>query len=190
MRGLHYLLAVVLLTAFAAAEPEGPSLEKKAWLDGYSGQSTAALLDLASKYRPDSVVVAFDQALQQKSVKAKLSPEERVVVVVEALESEVNNGGFLQFFQNTSAEYALEAPESLEQIKCPQCARLAKQALALLTLPASPTADDIQTAAEQTDEDRDEKLDHLDQEYYRTVGDLSLPLLAYIREHQDTIILP
>ena len=189
MRGLRYLLAVVLLTAFAAAEPEGPPLEKKAWLGGYSGQSTAALLDLASKYRPDSVVVAFDQALQQKSVKAKLSLEERVVVV-EALESEVNNGGFLQFFQNTSAEYALEAPESLEQIKCPQCARLAKEALALLTLPASPTADDIQTAAEQTDEDRDEKLDHLDQEYYRTVGDLSLPLLAYIREHQHTIILP
>lgn len=55
------------------------------------------LLDQVGSYRVDSLIVAIAQALQKKP---NLSVPERVVVSVEALEREVNNGGYNRFFFN------------------------------------------------------------------------------------------
>lgn len=183
-------LLVLLLTAFATADPTPPSLAPKKWLEEYSGESTSTLLAMQSEYCSESIALAFEQALDQKSMTATLTPQERTVLVIEALEREVNNGGFLLFFQNSSAEYALEAPDCLEKINCPQAAELAKRALATLDLTASPSPEDIQGAAEEEDEQRDERLDRLDQEYSSQVGELSSALLAFIKENQENIVLP
>ena len=67
------------------------------WFDGYSGQSVDELLSLKGRYRTDSIVVAFEQALSQKSAKrgdSALRTEELAVLAIEALEREVNNGGY------------------------------------------------------------------------------------------------
>lgn len=74
------------------------------WLD-YAGQTTDELLALAGEYRIDSLVCAFDEALGRKELAFGmdgLTPEERVVLAAEALEREVNNGGFDQLFVNVS----------------------------------------------------------------------------------------
>ena len=57
------------------------------WLESYSGQSTEQLLSLEGEYRTDSLVVAFEQALDQKSAARgvqSLTSEELVVLAVEA----------------------------------------------------------------------------------------------------------
>ena len=63
------------------------------FLDAYGGQTTDELIALESEYRIDSLVLAFEAALDAK---AEHSKQERVVLAVEAVEREVNNGGFTQ----------------------------------------------------------------------------------------------
>jgi hypothetical protein len=78
------------------------------WFEGYSGQTADELLSLEGKYRTESLVVAFHQSVEQKWAREgddALSMEERMIPAIEALESEVNNGGFAQFFVNGSNEY-------------------------------------------------------------------------------------
>jgi len=58
-------------------------------------------------YRVDSLVLAMESALDAKD-RRTLSPEERVVLAVEALEREVNNGGYDQFFLRWSP--SLDSP--------------------------------------------------------------------------------
>jgi len=58
------------------------------WLDSYSGQTLEQLLAMTNEYRVDSLVVALEQALEQKSARAggeSLSIEETIVLAVEAL---------------------------------------------------------------------------------------------------------
>jgi hypothetical protein len=84
-------------------------MAKLEWLKEYSGQTTEELLALEGVYRTDSLVVAFHQAIDQKAFKKgddSLSQEEQIVPTIEALQTEVNNGGFSQFFINYSREYA------------------------------------------------------------------------------------
>ena len=67
------------------------------WLDGYSGQTTEELVALEGEYRTDSLVLAFEQALDQRVEhvgQEGLTEEERIVLAIEALEREVNNGGY------------------------------------------------------------------------------------------------
>src|SRR5258708_24654240 len=71
------------------------------WLDRYSGQTVEQLLALQGKFRTASLVLAFEQAIVQKAAREarhRLTDGERVVLALEALEREVNNGGNAHFF--------------------------------------------------------------------------------------------
>jgi Domain of unknown function (DUF4375) len=109
------------------------------WLERYSGESTDALISLENEYRLDSIVLAFEQALDQKAARSgieSLTAEEYVVLAVEALEREVNNGGYCQFFFNTSS--APRIVDTLQRIGCPEAARLTKRAIDIVGV--DPTA--------------------------------------------------
>src|SRR5512146_179365 len=93
----------------------------------YAGESAVQLFDLAGARRADSLVVAFETALDQKAATfgfAALSQPERDVLAVEALEREVNNGGYGQFFRNSSNAYAAEVVDALLRIGCPHVAAI------------------------------------------------------------------
>lgn len=102
------------------------------WLDSYSGQTLEQLLAMTNEYRVDSLVVALEQALEQKSARAggeSLSIEETIVLAVEALEREVNNGGYSQFFINSSCVYTPIIVDSLRRIVCPVSANITEKAI-------------------------------------------------------------
>jgi hypothetical protein len=61
----------------------------------------------------------------------KLTTPEKVFVCVWGLEGEVNNGGFDQYYFNSSGDHALDAEESLKAIGAKHTAQLVKQANAL-----------------------------------------------------------
>jgi hypothetical protein len=101
-------------------------MSAKPWLDTAAGRSIDELIALERDYRIDSIVVAIEGALLAKP---KLTPAETVVVAVEAMEREVNNGGFAQFFSNSSSEYAPVLVSALQQIGAPETAAVAQRAI-------------------------------------------------------------
>jgi hypothetical protein len=105
-------------------------MNKDAFLESYGGQTTDQLIELDQRYRTDSIVLAFEQAIQQAGEKRALSDEETYVLAVEALEREVNNGGYSQFFLNSSNEYAGDIVAALRAIGCPKTADITAQAVA------------------------------------------------------------
>jgi len=162
------------------------------WLEEYSGQTTDELIALESEYRADSLVLAFEQALDQKSErigKDNLSQEELVVLANEALEREVNNGGYDQFFFNSSNEYASIIVEALNHIGCPEAASLTQRAINSLGIAGAVTVDAIDHAMEEENEAREEILNECDDRYYETAGDLAGLLLNFIKQHRNKIIL-
>ena len=158
------------------------------WLEGYSGQSVDELIALASGYRVDSLVLAFEQALQQAT--SPLNETELTILAVEALEREVNNGGSHQFFLNTP-EYGPIVVEALKRIDCPKTAAVSALAISLLGLREPFTAIQIQAAL---DKDRGGKLieiliDQCDRPYDDTGEPIADRLFAYIRANRDFIRL-
>jgi hypothetical protein len=100
------------------------------FLESYAGQTTEQLLALDKRYRIDSLVLAFEQGIQQAGEKRPLTQEEKYVLAVEALEREVNNGGYGQFFSNSSNEWADTVVAALRAIGCPKTADISAKAVA------------------------------------------------------------
>jgi hypothetical protein len=129
------------------------------WLDGYSGETVDELIALEGKYRTDSLVLAFEQAMDQKAARVgddKLAEEERIVLAIEALEREVNNGGYGQFFVNSS-EYASIIVGALRRIGCPKTAGITQKAMRIVQ--KSPMTDEeIENGTWEENEERQEAL--------------------------------
>jgi hypothetical protein len=161
------------------------------WLDHYSGQTLEELLAMASGYRVDSLVVALEQALSQKAAlggEQELSEEERIVLAVEALEREMNGGGYNQFFTNSSGEYVPIIVDSLLRIGCPDTAAITESAIEALEVEdLSPEA--LEAACEAENEARDEALDECDGLYYGAGEDIAGQLFEFVRDNQDAIQL-
>ena len=153
------------------------------WLDQYSGESAEQLIALAGEYRIDSILAAFEQALQQKASRDgenSLSAEERILLAVEALEREVNNGGYSQFFINSSVEYVPQIVASLRRIGCSKTSEITERAIAALGLPVM-TALAIQNVMADDNDEREDELGQCDDLYYNTGEDIGGRLFAFIR---------
>jgi hypothetical protein len=162
------------------------------WLNGYSGQTTAELLSLEGRFRTDSIVLAFEQAIAKKAMRSGpdgLTPVERTVLAVEALEREVNGDGYIGFFTNTP-QYAADVVPSLEAIGRPDVAELTRRAIDALDVAGDVAAQSVLAAVEEVDDDRVDHLNACDSRYYESAGDLADPLLAYIRSNADLITIP
>ena len=162
------------------------------WLDGYSGQTTDELIALDGAYRTDSIVLAFEQAIDRKAERLgheQLSPAERVVLDVEALERQVNSDGYISLFTYYS-QHVPGLVSALTAIGADGVAELTRSAIAALGIDGPLTPEAVESAANDEDDDRDERLEAFDDTYYETAGDLAVPLLAYIAAHRDEIVLP
>jgi hypothetical protein len=165
---------------------DAPQQEQLEWLE-YAGQTAADLLALAGQYRTDSLCVAFEAALQKKAgTAADLSDEELVVLAVEAIEREVNNGGYHQFFFNSSHVYSLIAVDALTRIGCTETAAITKKAIAALKM-KSVTPRSVQKAITKENPQRDEILDACDGLYYNAGEPIADRLFAFIQTHPDKI---
>ena len=153
------------------------------WLPEYSGETTSELIALERAFRKDSVIAAFEQALEEKAHRiggiGLLTGEERVVLAVVALEREVNNGGYDQFLLNTNGELVEEADGALERIGRGDLARLTRRAIDI-------AKSHVRSQADLPSADGVEA----DSEYYQVAGDLAEPLFEFIKQIQERIILP
>jgi hypothetical protein len=192
-------------------------MENLEWLPEYSGQTVEELLALAAEYRVDSLIVALEQALDQKSARVgeqKLSEEERIVLAIEALEREVNNGGYSQFFTNSSGEYTPIIYESLVRIQCPEVGKITRRAIEALgpsTWTAGAIASSVAAYAEEENHHFESKggstfqrlpvdpnspskhdaiwieLDQCDQLYYRATENIAQKLFEFVKTNKQAI---
>jgi hypothetical protein len=166
----------------------GPGLPS---FNGYSGQSTAELLELEGKCRSDSLVLAFEEAIQRKAERdglASLTEEERIVLAVEALEREVNNGGYDQFLINSSREFAPNVVDALEKIGCTETARITRKALRSLGS-SQLTTELIDLAMQNEDTQRDKALEACSQEYFDSAEPIAERLLVFLKANPTSIQL-
>jgi hypothetical protein len=152
------------------------------FLQSYGGQTTEELLALASKYRIDSLVLAFEQAIEAK---ANQSPEESVVLAVEALEREVNNGGYWQFFVNSSNAFAATIESALRAINCPKTADITRDAIAVLGTDGDSSPGAVSEAAEG-DEART-RLGECDDRYFSNDEPIADRLFEWIEVNKGKI---
>ena len=161
------------------------------FLKEYGGQSLDELISMETTYRIDSLVLAIEAALNQKVAAhdaEALSPEERVILVVEALEREVNNGGYDQFFCN-SGVYAGEIEAALRTIGCPTQAAIANRAIAALKIKGSVLPEAVEAAIYAEDEGRDEALGALDDKFYACEEPIADRLFAFVKANRAQIRL-
>jgi hypothetical protein len=196
------LIAALLIAVVAITFPSRPTMQKNEkeaytmrqfeFLDDYSGESTEELIALEGKYRIDSLILAFEQAIDQKANKIglkELTNEERIILAVEALEREVNNGGYSQFFINPSQEYAPIIEDALIKIGCPETAKLTRRAIEALELPGPVTTEAVEKAIFTENQARDDKLNECDELYYKGDEDIAGNLFEFIKNNKDRIIL-
>jgi len=111
---------------------------------------------------------------------------QRVFSSVWAVESEVNNGGFSQYFLNSSAETAAFVADALETIRAPKTADICRRAInCAFSDRLPPTADEISSLAADFSEDILAELDALDTEFLAYPHDLTELLYAYVSRHPE-----
>ncbi len=117
---------------------------------------------------------------------ASQSVPQKVFSAIWAVESEVNNGGFSQYFLNSSAESASFVAEALESIGAPETADICRRAIAVAFphgLPPSHVA--IRSTAADFSDEVVATLVPLDQEFFSYPHDLTDLLFSYVSDHPE-----
>jgi len=86
-----------------------------------SAELNEELFNKANDEEKEDLIYYFTQKIRREDNYGKSSFEKmpkilKVAYLINVLEAEVNNGGFLQFFTNSSGQYTNETIESLEMI--------------------------------------------------------------------------
>jgi len=170
-------------------QQEAPITEGDIFLDKYENQSVDELIDLQNTHRIDSIVLAFEYALDvRRSNGEELNDEELVILAIEGLEEEVSNGGFSQFFYNSTVEYAPIIVASLQNIGCHEMANLAQRAIDILAVD-SLDPDTIRNRMAADDDMLEQALGELDDIYYKSDEVPGYALFEYIKNNRESIKL-
>ena len=114
------------------------------------------------------------------------STPQKVFSAIWDLESQVNNGGFAQYFSNSSSESVPFVVQALETVGAKKAANICKLAIVSAFpagLPQTPEA--ISSAASTLPETTEEELNALDQEFFGYPDNLTDLLFAYVSRHPE-----
>lgn len=159
------------------------------WDDSYKGETVAELLAKRGKVRSDSLVLAFEIAADSIP-EEEINFHERVILAVEAMEMQVNNGGYGQFFVNSSSAYTDVIHEALLAIECEACAAITADAIAALNLPPGYDGDMVSEIADDLSAEQQEELAASDDRYFANDEWIAAQLLDFIERNQDKIRIP
>jgi hypothetical protein len=160
------------------------------WFENSTGLNVEEIIKLESEYRVDSLVCAIEEVIMKKEEEGlDLKDYECVVLAVEAMEREVNNGGFLQFFSNSSYFHTPGLVESLSAINAVKTMEIAEMAISVLDLPQIEDDNIIhyfETIQEKILESTvKSKLHEMDALYFDNQEDIAQLLFDYIKSTID-----
>jgi Domain of unknown function (DUF4375) len=112
------------------------------------------------------------------------TPVQKVFSTIWSIESEINNGGFKQYFCNSSAETAGSLVDALTEIKAPDTAKICARAIAIVFPKGLPsTQKDISDSASKIDDKTCLALEKLDKEFCCYPHDLAELLYDFVVSH-------
>ncbi len=116
----------------------------------------------------------------------KLSEAEKNIVVIEELEREVNNGGFNQFFLNSSGDYCKEICIALESIKSKTFLNIFQRAISMFPNSEVPADREARLELMEQIEGRANPVwNELDKEFYKYSEDIYSLMIDFIRHNID-----
>jgi hypothetical protein len=143
---------------------------------GATGNKNNILVDLSESERTSFGKQDF--ALQ--------ATPQKVFSSIWAVESEVNDGGFSQYFQNDSCETVTFVAEALNTIGAPRTADICRRAIATAFPDGCPShSQDIASAAADFSKDVLDRLQPLDSEFMKYPHNLTDLLFGYVSKHPD-----
>ena len=117
----------------------------------------------------------------------ELSPAERVFRAIWELEGDVNNGGFDQYFFNSSGDTAFAVVDALETIGASKAAQIVRAANRVFPNATPPEdRDERQAQLEAMSPEIGELLHKLDQDFYACPDDLTKLLWAYVNRNRSS----
>jgi hypothetical protein len=120
-----------------------------------------------------------------------LSRPERVFRAIWELEAQVNNGGFAQYFRNSSGELALEVADALRAVGAASMAAIVEQALEMVGRDVRWNDDNARIAhIENLPTTTTDELEPLDQQFISYPDNLTVLLYQYVSEHRDEMRAP
>lgn len=113
---------------------------------------------------------------------AKQPPEQQVFSAIWELESQVNNGGFVQLFSAADAESANSTPRALRAIGAQACADIVERAHRVVSPPPLPRDQSLrEQLVDRLGSDERDALEALDQEFFAYPDNLTDLLFDYVR---------
>jgi len=103
------------------------------------------------------------------------------------LNREVNHGGFLTFFTNSSRSFAEQVVEAFEAVRAYEHAAITKDAIDALRLPCPPSLQALDFAMQIDNNLRDQRLDKCDLQYYKLEESVNELTLNYLSENLHQI---
>jgi hypothetical protein len=158
----------------------------------YTGQSSEEVLEHLETHKVFSVLGGLQWCIEAKGRaqggEDTLSDEEHTFLAVLALFSEVNNGGYRQFFWNSSRRYVPIVVKSLNRIQCERTAELTARAIAALHLKEI-NVDRVTEEIKRENPERDAELAELSREFY-SFNEITEQLLRFIVAERARIQAP
>lgn len=135
---------------------------------------------------PTQAIIELDTRLNEKSDYgnkiSELTEGEKVVLFIENLEREINNGGFNQFFFNSSGDFAQETLNSLKLIGANKTAEIVSKAYAEWPNGNIPKDRDVRQNTLKTIEIKaNETWENCDNDFYNYEDDITSLLLDYVK---------
>ena len=178
------------------AHRRGASLADLGWIEGYEGQSVDDILALADSEHPYQLLSCLEEAIKEYRRKHPgTTGVENIISAVMALLREVNNGGFDQFFRNSSKRWAFFVKDALVHIGRKDAAKIAGRAVRALGVPDAATAlgpgigekfEILEQKMRTPNAKRDEIFQECDVAFCN-LAQLPASLLAYARKHPSGI---
>jgi len=137
----------------------------------------------------NSVLISLSESDKTKFGKQDFvsqSTPQKVFSAIWAVESEVNNGGFSQYFLNSSCETAIFVAKALDTIGAPRTADICRRAIATAFptgLPSTPES--ISEAAISFSDETLAQLGGLDNEFFEYPHNLTDLLFAYVSKYPE-----
>ena len=121
----------------------------------------------------------------------QMSLAEQALIGTWELANEIYNGGFMQYFHNSSGEHAKSMIDVLRSIDAPKAADIVEQARALAG-PGTPWGDelDYSKAVKMAPADVTARLNALEDAFFDQSDDLHLRVFRYLSAHRDQIEAP
>ena len=197
--GLSVGLFRYLLSASEELRPFIYNKVQQAWAMGqwqWPCLYAAAFICIAKIEEKENFVVEMDKYIAEKceygDSMETLNAEQRILYITQALEMEVNNGGFAQFFFNSDGCLGNEIVSSFEKIGAMKTAEICKKAISIYGDKVPNDRDEREEILTPDDEKEEERIEAIlnecDDAFFEYEEDLVELNYQFIINHKESFL--